>query len=889
MNSTHPRRRPTTSSTTASTASPSLFKASTFASSHLPLASHDAPVIHVPSLPSRSITCPKSIEELVASHEQRVTDVIDAFDRSFSGLVSTATAASKTLRDLLPISKFGRGPVDFLCSSNGADSGLDLNDLKKHTVSSIDDSRHAVDSGIGSSLSESDSEHLQYMMGRSRNSMELTACTLQSCADTSATDTKIQSNIQTRSRTAAAGKTECAGTTSNAAIDDNASFGNHHLRAYATKQIKKHIINPILANAALKNYHSLVKRLPQRISDRAITCLRDIEKTLIFCAPVSIDPVSGRGVLAYIFVLDQSKSDSHKSYLAFCEASIQCIHITVSHLNDLDQKRPADRPYTNRYFVDLVQQVRQYARVMAGSRSKEAAGESLDEMDHQSSVACLGLAVFVEPRLISASGDELQVQNTPGKSIELVRRKVDGKSIALPTTTMIHNATDDNVMADDDAQRSMARKRKCDQGKEELHSCRECGKQYKRPCDLNKHEKTHSRPWKCTDATCKYYDEGWPTEKERDRHVNDKHSSQPTLYKCLYSPCPYGSKRESNCKQHMEKAHGWGYVRSKTTKSQKAPVAASQLPATSTPPSDSTSALFSPCENAVHSPSDISSVLGGQSPIYTTHSSMFEPTQSCGGSNGLLGQSEAFLNTADTNNYFASYELHELPSCTLVENDLTSFVPRALPSHRESVSTPDLSHYSVGSPETLLNNYDDTFMSDIPFTDPTANIWPGFIDPFGNFIDMQTARPDLPELDFSTTTWDNGNPSKPVQRQGTAILPNMTPGAHDSTLFSPSVPYHSQLYAFAGDDFGDVSLDSHNVSHDGAKHDSTMDFTLFADDLYIGFSGSEASGSGVSGAAVPHTSAFAQPHCDGTTPLLADIPALDGESEMGLFTKIGEI
>ena len=35
------------------------------------------------------------------------------------------------------------------------------------------------------------------------------------------------------------------------------------------------------------------------------------------------------------------------------------------------------------------------------------------------------------------------------------------------------------------------------------------------------------------------------------------------MYKCQYSPCPYESKRESNCKQHMEKAHGWQYVRSK--------------------------------------------------------------------------------------------------------------------------------------------------------------------------------------------------------------------------------------------------------------------------------------------------------------------------------------
>lgn len=78
-----------------------------------------------------------------------------------------------------------------------------------------------------------------------------------------------------------------------------------------------------------------------------------------------------------------------------------------------------------------------------------------------------------------------------------------------------------------------------------------------------KHENMHHRPWKCPIPTCKYHEYGWGTQKEMARHVNDKHSATPALYKCLYAPCPYESKRESNCKQHMEKAHGWNYVRTK--------------------------------------------------------------------------------------------------------------------------------------------------------------------------------------------------------------------------------------------------------------------------------------------------------------------------------------
>lgn len=94
--------------------------------------------------------------------------------------------------------------------------------------------------------------------------------------------------------------------------------------------------------------------------------------------------------------------------------------------------------------------------------------------------------------------------------------------------------------------------------------CQSCGKQYTRHCDLNKHIKTHSRPFKCPVEACRYSTFGWPTEKELDRHYNDKHSKEPQTFACLWHDCNYSSKRESNCKQHMEKVHGYHYVRSRT-------------------------------------------------------------------------------------------------------------------------------------------------------------------------------------------------------------------------------------------------------------------------------------------------------------------------------------
>ena len=69
--------------------------------------------------------------------------------------------------------------------------------------------------------------------------------------------------------------------------------------------------------------------------------------------------------------------------------------------SEREQRRPSDAPYTNGYFVDLVEQVREYARMMAATRQRQAAGESTDEMDYSMSVF-----VFL-PRLWFVGADYL--------------------------------------------------------------------------------------------------------------------------------------------------------------------------------------------------------------------------------------------------------------------------------------------------------------------------------------------------------------------------------------------------------------------------------------------------------------------------------------------------
>lgn len=427
----------------------------------------------------RSTTCPKALEDLlIGAGERRVADMLARVDKAIETQSKLALGAALSDPDVLPLPSF---QVDDASKPHGA---------AEKTRSRLHRNSHSSDSGIGSSVADSVES-----------------------VDAKASPERAQS-------------LPIASTTGE----------ERGLSKYAAGQIHQHIIQPILHEPALKDFHQLIKDVPSRIGNKEIKTLRDLERSLIFLAP------------------DYSRSPS--KYLQFCERTIRVLHTTVTTLHESDQRAPADRPYTQGYFCDLVEQIRRYATILAATREKQAKGEKLDEMDYTpgESVSLLG------------------GMSHNGKAPELVRRRADGKTISIATgrevspedlaaSTMKRQMPDLDA-DEDEALRSMARRKKG--AKPEIHECPLCDKEFKRPCDLTKHVKTHERPWKCTDETCKYYEVGWPTEKERDRHVNDKHSIEPALYHCMFKPCPYTSKRESNCKQHMEKAHGWEYVRSKS-------------------------------------------------------------------------------------------------------------------------------------------------------------------------------------------------------------------------------------------------------------------------------------------------------------------------------------
>jgi hypothetical protein len=380
----------------------------------------------------------------------------------------------------------------------------------------------------------------------------------------------------------------------------------------AFNRIQEHTLRPLMEKETLKEFKPIVVDIPHRIRSKQIICLRDVEKTLLFMAPVS-QLLHDKGVWGntYRELLVKEKAKSAVMYLDFCFTSIRCIQATVEYLSDREQVRPGDRPYTNGYFIDLKEQLYQYGRELAAAKG----GEFADNMD---------LDQTDEIKLYGGISEN-------GRPAELIRVRKDGSAVSMLTgkpvdmnegPAQVKRSLSEVRDDEEEIMRSMARRKK-NASPEELapKKCRElgCNKEFKRPCDLTKHEKTHSRPWKCPIPTCKYHEFGWPTEKEMDRHVNDKHSDAPAMYECQFKPCPYKSKRESNCKQHMEKAHGWTYVRTKTNGGKKLP----SKPGSSvqqTPPLGNVSTpsdVYSvPTPEQEQAPAQGPSVITGDFPLY---------------------------------------------------------------------------------------------------------------------------------------------------------------------------------------------------------------------------------------------------------------------------------
>lgn len=253
----------------------------------------------------------------------------------------------------------------------------------------------------------------------------------------------------------------------------DASDDERGLSKYAAEQIFKHIVKPILREQSLKEFHDLIKTVPERIGDKEIKNLRDLEKTLIFLAPVSSNVGFVDSAIAYgcSGVKDYSRSPS--KYLRFCERTIRVLHTTVTTLHESDQRAPTDRPYTQGYFFELVEQVRagvpalggatiidtliqirRYATILAITREKQARGEKLDAMDVtkyvfiSSTIAnvpmvnwCFGPLTFASYCQIHAAGTDLVIPVSNNVLFSLLLGEENTPSLFYPTAFLLRHCT----------------------------------------------------------------------------------------------------------------------------------------------------------------------------------------------------------------------------------------------------------------------------------------------------------------------------------------------------------------------------------------------------------------------------------------------------------------
>jgi hypothetical protein len=289
--------------------------------------------------------------------EIAIDDLVGKFDDSLSGLGKKLGSITNN-RSTFTTPAFIQDNI----LGESLEGSSDATDRKRSAPRGIKQAiRIYDDSGLGSSLEDSESDFSKGGMCEVETNMFAVALI-------------NQCEIALSSRSA---------NTSNTSLNSEATLEHPRLglSQYATRQIKRYLVKPILQEEDLSEYHSLIKQLPTRIASRKIQTLRDLEKTLIFLAPVSLIR-SVQHSLTHCSS-QKAKAKSASSYLRFCEFSIQCVHTTVDHLNVLDQRKPSERPYNNLYFVDLVEQIRQYARIMAITRAKKAKGQALDEEDLQ--------------------------------------------------------------------------------------------------------------------------------------------------------------------------------------------------------------------------------------------------------------------------------------------------------------------------------------------------------------------------------------------------------------------------------------------------------------------------------------------------------------------------
>ena len=275
----HHHNQPTLTSTDSDQP---LRKSATFHSPTTPPSQDDDPIVNIPLLPKRSPTCPKALENAVAAGQTRIAQLLGVVDRSLSGLETFSSDSQETLRaEDPPIPRF------MLDAHIGESDRMDIDPPASPACSPMRQQQphrkhHSSDSGIGSTVTGSDESFTKGPTGIKQDLHPPLGSLTRTHIGTGRTQSELN-------RSAQATVTEIqSGINGNTVVNGGPSTGMQHaLSEYACRQIQKHLILPIVSEDSLKDFHPLVTGIPYRVGRKEITCLRDLEKVLLWLAPVS--------------------------------------------------------------------------------------------------------------------------------------------------------------------------------------------------------------------------------------------------------------------------------------------------------------------------------------------------------------------------------------------------------------------------------------------------------------------------------------------------------------------------------------------------------------------------------------------------------------------------
>ncbi|KAF7878803.1 hypothetical protein EAF04_000006 [Stromatinia cepivora] len=84
------------------------------------------------------------------------------------------------------------------------------------------------------------------------------------------------------------------------------------------------------------------------------------------------------------------------------------------------------------------------------------------------------------------------------------------------------------------------------------YKCDHCPKEFSRHCDLKKHTNVHTRPYKCSEPSCK--SAGFALPKDSRRHIRTRHE-KPEKLECPYPGCQETFTRNDNRHRHLIGQH----------------------------------------------------------------------------------------------------------------------------------------------------------------------------------------------------------------------------------------------------------------------------------------------------------------------------------------------